>query len=41
MILFNSGKEDFVVNMGDRIAQLVFEKIKTPIVKEMSELARD
>ena len=38
VILFNFGEEDFVVNMGDRIAQLIFEKIKTPIVKETNEL---
>ena len=38
MTLFNFGKEDFVVNMRDRIAQLIFEKIKTPIVKEINEL---
>ena len=38
VILFNFGEEDFVVNMGDRIAQLIFEKIKTLIVKEMNEL---
>ena len=38
VILFNLGDEDFVVNMGDRIAQLIFAKIKTPIVKEMNEL---
>ena len=24
VILFNFGKEDFVVNMGDKIAQLIF-----------------
>ena len=30
VVLFNFGSEDFVVNMGDRIAQLIFEKIKTP-----------
>ena len=28
VILFNFGTEDFVVNMGDKIAQLSFEKIK-------------
>ena len=33
VILFNFGNEDFVVNMGDRIAQLIFEKIKTPEIK--------
>ena len=27
-----------MVNMGDRIAQLVFEKIKTPKIKEVEEL---
>ena len=26
------------VNMGDKIAQLVFEKIKTPTIKETNEL---
>ena len=29
VVLFNFGDEDFTVNMGDRIAQLIFEKIKT------------
>ena len=38
VILFNFGSEDFIVNMGDRIAQLIFEKIKTPMIKEMNEL---
>ena len=37
-VLFNFGDEDFVVNMGDRIAQLIFEKIKTPEIKEMNDL---
>ena len=41
VILFNFGKEDFVDNMGDRIAQLIFEKIKTPIVKEINEVGRN
>ena len=26
VILFNFSNEDFVINMGDRIAQLIFEK---------------
>ena len=26
VFLFNFGEEDFIVNMGDRIAQLIFEK---------------
>ena len=30
VVLFNFGSEDFVVNMGDRIAQLIFERIKAP-----------
>ena len=38
VILFNFGNEDFVVNMGDRIAQLIFEKIKTPEIKESEQL---
>ena len=33
-VLFNFGNEDFVVNMGDRIAQLIFEKIKAPTIKK-------
>ena len=33
VILFNFGDEYFIVNMGDRIAQLIFEKIKTPEIK--------
>ena len=38
VILFNFGEEDFVVNMGDRIAQLIIEKIKTPKIKEVNDL---
>ena len=38
VILFNFGEEDFAVNLGDKITQLIFEKIKTPIIKEMDEL---
>ena len=38
VVLFNFGEEDFVVNMGDRIAQLIFEKIKTPVIKESENL---
>ena len=26
VILFNFGSDDFVVNMGDKVAQLIFEK---------------
>ena len=35
VILFNFNKENFVVNMGDKIAQLIFEKIKTPAIKKL------
>ena len=38
VILFNFGNEDFIVNMGDRIAQLIFEKINTPVIKEKNDL---
>ena len=38
MILFNFGNEEFAVNMGDKVAQLIFEKIKTPEIKEVNEL---
>ena len=34
VILFNFSDQDFVVNMGDRIAQIIFEKIKTPQIKD-------
>ena len=26
VILFNFGEEDFVINMGDKVTQLIFEK---------------
>ena len=38
VILFSFGEEDFVINMGDKIAQLIFEKIKTPTIKETNDL---
>ena len=37
-ILFNFSDEDFVVNQGDRTAQIIFEKIKTPEIKELVSL---
>lgn len=30
VILFNHSDNDFIINIGDRIAQLIFEKIYTP-----------
>ena len=38
VILFNFGEEDFAINMGDKIAQLIFEKIKTSTIKETNDL---
>ena len=38
--MFNFRKKDFVVNMGDKIAQLIFEKTKTPEIKEMNDLGK-
>ena len=38
MVLFNFGEADFVVNMGDKITQLIFEKIKAPEIKETNSL---
>ena len=38
MILFNFGNEDFVVNIGDKIAQSIFERINTPEIKETNKL---
>ena len=38
VILFNHGDQDFKVKMGDRIAQLILEKIDTPPVEEVQGL---
>ena len=38
IILINHGKEKFFVNRGDRIAQLVIQKIFQPILVETKEL---
>jgi len=38
VLLFNHGASDFEVKEGDRIAQLVLEKICTPDVQEVEEL---
>jgi len=35
VILFNHGDEDFKVNEGDRIAQLICEKISYPEIVEV------
>ena len=38
VILFNHSDSDFQVKQGDRIAQLILEKIETPAVQEVQEL---
>ena len=38
VVLFNHGDQDFPVKMGDRIAQLILERIDTPPVKEVQDL---
>ncbi|XP_063931538.1 uncharacterized protein LOC135143578 isoform X1 [Zophobas morio] len=38
VILFNHGEKDFSIKRGDRVAQLILEKIITPTVEEVSEL---
>ena len=38
VILFNFGEEDFAINMGDKDVQLIFEKIKTPAIRETNDL---
>ena len=38
VVLFNHGDQEFEVKMGDRIAQMIFEKIDTPEVVEVQGL---
>eukprot|EP00834_Sanchytrium_tribonematis_P004546 NODE_229_length_12207_cov_1.116700.p12 type:complete len:142 gc:universal NODE_229_length_12207_cov_1.116700:4899-4474(-) len=38
VVLFNFNSEDYEVKKGDRVAQLVIEKIGTPEVKEVATL---
>ncbi|KAI0316119.1 dUTP diphosphatase [Amylostereum chailletii] len=38
VLLFNLSEDDFVVKEGDRIAQLIIEKIETPDVMEVEDL---
>jgi dUTP pyrophosphatase len=38
VLLFNHSDSDFVVSVGDRIAQLILECIMTPEVKVVDEL---
>lgn len=38
VLMFNFGAEDFKVKRGDRIAQLIFEKIHIPKLQEVESL---
>ena len=38
VILFNFGEEDFKINMGDKLTQLIFERVKTPEIVETDSL---
>ena len=38
VILFNFGEEDFKTNMGDKISQMIFERVKTPAIVEAGSL---
>ena len=40
VLLMNHGANDFLVLEGDRIAQLVIEKISSPEIKEVNELEK-
>lgn len=38
VLVFNHGEADYTINTGDRIAQLILERIETPAVCEVNEL---
>ena len=38
VLLMNHGDADYKINIGDRIVQLIIEKISSPEVKEINEL---
>ena len=38
IILFNHGQDDFKVNIGDRVAQLIIEQIQTPTTVQVNDL---
>ena len=38
VLLFNHSDQDFTVNVKDRVAQLILEKISTPDVQEVEDL---
>lgn len=38
VVLYNFSGEDYTINAGDRVAQLIIEVISTPEVQEVQEL---
>lgn len=38
VVLFNHSDQDYIINVGDRIAQLILERVETPPVVVMSKL---
>ena len=38
VLLFNQGQEDVVIKIGDRVAQIIFEKISVPKIEKAAEL---
>ena len=38
VVLYNHSEEDFKVNEGDRVAQLILEGIETPVVQKVQAL---
>ena len=38
VLLFNLGDQDFQVNVGDRVVQLILERVATPNVSEVIDL---
>ena len=40
VILFNHGEQTFKVEKGDRIAQLILEKISQPVIVEVSSIQK-
>jgi dUTP pyrophosphatase len=38
VVLINHGEQDVVIKMGDRIAQMVFERIYLPEIEEVAQV---
>jgi dUTP pyrophosphatase len=39
ILLFNHGEKDLEIHVGDRIAQIIFEKISTPVIIETEKIS--